>query len=518
MPTTSISLKKYIAITSGVGAGNGVAEPSLMGRVMSINSLIDPNTVLIFGDPVSVGNYFGTSSYEYKRAVKYFNYISPSIRQPSNLSFARWCNAASPASIFGKAATYVVATLNAVVAGTITFNFGGTPVVVAGISLAAAGSLAAVATALQTAFRANADPHLTTCTVTYDAVNSKFDFVASPGSVTSASFAITQTGSGVTDLADELGWYGDNTGLNGALITASNIAEQPLDGFTRSVQTNNSFGSFCFTAGGTPTFLQLEAVGSANAANYNNLYMFCINVKPENVTAWAAGLATTNGVAMTYELDALDEYPEMIPMSIMAATDYTQRNGVQNYMYRQMANTTPSVTDDPTSTSLDGQRVNYYGQTQINGQVVQFYQNGVLMGTGTSPQSQNVFANESWLKRAAAAALMTAQLNLPIISANDTGRGQVQAVLLQDVIPAATFNGTISAGKTLNTIQQLYITTLTGDDSAWHAVQTNGFWLDVEIASTVNATSGITTYSANYTLIYGKDDAVNAINGTHVLI
>ena len=75
----SIRFSKYVRIVSGVGGSSGVRQRDLIGRLISSDPRIDPATVLEFTDAASVGEYFGTSSPEYLRAVFYFSYTSPAI-------------------------------------------------------------------------------------------------------------------------------------------------------------------------------------------------------------------------------------------------------------------------------------------------------------------------------------------------------------------------------------------------------------------------------------------------------
>lgn len=255
-------------------------------------------------------------------------------------------------------------------------------------------------------------------------------------------------------------------------------------------------------------------MAEANAAR-NVEFMYTIRVDDSNVTALAAALIGVAGVTLTYAPTA-GEYDEMAPMILMAATDYTKRNAVQNYMFQQFPTLTPKVTTTAQSNELDALRVNYYGETQTAGQQIRFYQRGVMGGGATALVDQNVFANELWLKDAAAANVLSLLLSVGRVPANNDGIGQV-VTILQGVIDRALNNGVISVGKTLNTLQRLYITEMTDDELAWHQVQNIGYWVYCEMQQTVT-TDGRTEYKAVYTLIYSKDDVVRKVEGTHVLI
>src|SRR5690606_1962829 len=112
---------------------------------------------------------------------------------------------------------------------------------------------------------------------------------------------------------------------------------------------------------------------------YNVMFMFLLAV----VDQVAAETAVTNigaisGTGITLA-PLSTEYPEQFPMMILAATDYTVTNSVQNYIF-QISNLTPSVTTDAEADIYDDLKVNYYGVTQTAGVLLAFYQRGSMMG------------------------------------------------------------------------------------------------------------------------------------------
>jgi hypothetical protein len=165
---------------------------------------------------------------------------------------------------------------------------------------------------------------------------------------------------------------------------------------------------------------------------------------------------------------------------------------------------------------MDALRVNYYGRTQTAGQVLEFYQRGLLMGPQSAPLDMNVYANEQWLKDAIGASLMSLLLSSNRVPANAAGRGMILAVV-QEGIDSALNNGTISVGKSLTQAQKLFVTQQTNDALAWHQVQDVGYWVDATIVPYVGP-GGTQEYKAVYSLIYSKDDAVRLVEGTHSLV
>jgi hypothetical protein len=513
-----ISFTKYVDITSGVGAAQQIAARSFAPRIFTPNPMVSVDHLITATDAASVGAYFGTNSEEYKRAVKQFGFISRLTRRAQQIQFARWQREAGPVAIFGGSGKALSLTaLKAIVAGAIGFTFGGGPTVnVTGISFAAATTLADVASELQTALRANADPNLATCTVTFDAVGQRFNFAGSSTADTVyTSIAIVPNANPAIDVAQALGW---GSTQNASYIAASPVVA-PVDTLISSVNANNNFGSILFIAdGGTPiTLSDAEAIAAQNAS-YNVRYKYQVGVNETTYASWAAALLGIGGVNMIYSPAALaGEYHDMMDAIIFAATDFTQENGDPGYMYTQFDNQTPAVDDDTLSTTLDGLGINYYGQTQVDGTDLSFYQDGVMGGGATDPRDSNVYANECWLKSFATAAFMQLQLSQKL-PANTSGRGKLLTTMDLKIIPAALNNDTISVGKPLDVDQQLFITELTGDDNAWQKVQNVGFWRDGVLAQVVDPVSGLTKWQFVYSLVYSKDDLIRKIVGTHTLI
>lgn len=503
----SIAFSKYIRIFSGVGAGAGVRTRDLILRLITPSAFVSPDAVLEFRSAADVGTYFGLSSEEYRRAVAYFGYVSPNISGAKLLSFSRWAEAGTSASIIGNNDPKTLAAVTAINAGAFTLQLGSAaPVNIAGVNLSGAASLAAAAALLQVAVRA-ADASLATATVAFAADGPSRFTVAVPATL--GALIAASTVSGAQDIATVLGLKASVNGIN---ITGV-AAQTSLEAFNLGADVTDNFGSFVFLD--DLDLSEAEELAAANLA-LNFKYMFLQRVEPDDAAAWSAALLAYGGTGLTLSTVGDDEFPEQLPGAILAATDYSKRNATQNYMYRQAAGLTPRVLTTALSDTYDALRVNYYGQTATAGQKINFYQRGTLMGTGTAATDMNVYANEMWLKDKAGAELMALQLGIGRVPANDSGRAMV-ANTLQPVIDQALENGTISIGKELTAQQKVFISQRTNDELAWHTVQDVGYILNVVIEPYVT-TSGATEYKAVYDLIYAKDDAVRFIDGTHSLI
>ncbi len=499
---STIPISRYVAITSGVVGAAAVPERELIGRFFTINPLAPTNTVLEFTSAADVATYFGSISDEYKRAVFYFGWVSKNATAPQKISFARWASANVASTIYGNVATYTLSQFTSVTTGDFTLTLGGFTHHITAIDTHLAASLAAVATDIEDAIQAytGGGPAWTAATVTYNSTRKSFDLVS--GLTGDDTISVT---AGVTvDMAALLGW---ETGA----IFSNGLDEQTItDVLTSSASTSNNFGSFAFIPALTIDEITEAAVWN-NAQNVQ--FIYSVGVSAANASAWNTALVDIGGTTLTLSPLAT-QYPEVAPMMVFAATNYEARNSVQNYEF-QMFNLTASVSTSANANLYDGLRINYYGQTQNAGQLISFYQKGVMFGLPTDPADQNLYANEIWLKAAMTSSLMTLLLGLAKLSANSTGRAQVLAII-QGVINRAVANGTISVGKTLTDTQRAYVTNATGDNLAWHQVQNNGYWVDAEVVPYVE--SSVTKYKIVYTLIYSKDDVIRKIEGSDQLI
>lgn len=500
----SIAFKKYVNIVSGVGGGAGVRQRDLIGRIITSNALVSPGAVLEFTNAADVATYFGTAAEEYKRAVDYFGYISPSIVAPRLLSYSRWSEAGNGAAVIGNNDAKVLAQFTPVNAGAFDITVNGVVSHVTAIDLSAAASLAAVAAALQARVIAAG---FVGATVAY--APNRFTIQLAAASL--GDISVTPVSVGVQDVATIAGL----TFATNAIFITGVAAQTAVEGFQAGEAISDNFGSFLFID--DLSLAEVEEVAAYNDG-LNVKFMFTARVALADYPTWFAALAGYSGVGLTLmdKVTYPSEYPDQLPMAILAATDYDKRNAVQNYMFKQGQNLTPLVTTTPLSDALDDARINYYGQTATAGQKIRFYQRGKLMGLSTDPVDMNVYANEIWLKDYAGSQLMALQLGVSRIPANDTGRAMILATL-QPVIDQALFNGSISVGKTLNSQQKIFIDQQTGNPDAWREVESVGYIVSCVIDSDVMPDSSI-EYKAVYTLIYSKDDAIRLIDGTHQLI
>lgn len=510
-----IAFTKYVSITSSVGGSALVRTRELIGRVFTTNPLVPTESLVEFNSAAEVGSYFGTTSEEYLRTLFYFAWISKNNTRAKKLGFSFWASVATAPKIYGAKNSYTLAMFTPIAAGGMTITLGGVAGVLAALDFSAAGSLAAVAAILQVAIRAAHVTALwTAATVTFDATNSRFIFTG--GATGPCTVAVTD---GAETVGAAFGFVSPNAILSDGVAVTS-----LTDTLTQSAAGSNNFGTFCFTDAAGLVIVNVQEIAAWNAAQ-NVDFKYCQSVALADTATWSADLIAVEGVVLVNK-GPTGEYHEMQDMVVEAATDYTRRNSVQNYMYQLFPTLTPTVNDTPTSDTLDNLRINYLGSTQQAGVTVAFYQRGVMMGSPDAPVDSNVYANEQWLKDAAATACMNLFLTVARVPRTNTGRGQIIGALMgvidsnnQNAVGAVQ-NGTIAVRPSDSPLTALEIATITedsGDPKAWYQVQTIGYWLNVSFVS-YTTEDDRTEWKAVYILIYTKDDAVRKIEGSHVLI
>lgn len=568
-----ISSSQYVDVNSAVGGATLVPQRQLVGRLFTDNPLVPPNQVLQFASAALVGAYFGTNSAEYARAVYYFSFVSLDNTSPELLSFARWVDASVAPMIFGANINPVLSQFTSVSSGSFGLTIGGVSNTFSSLDFTAAGSLAAVAAILQTAIETASGSMWTAATVTF--TNGIFQFVG--GSQIAATISV-QAGATGTDITPLIGWIGTgvilaagslsqqpadalaatttNSDNFGSFAFMTNTPLTLLQNINAATWNKGQGVKFMFSVpctaanaatwaatdssglggiGGTAatlTFAPLVGSGALVSGSNSVTGLTTGNLVPGSAvtgTGIPAGTiiqSIVNGTSILLSHNATvtgtealtfysAEYPEMLPMMILAATNYDASNSVQNYMFKMSSlPLDPTVTDDATKATMDALRVNYYGQTQSAGALLSFYQNGFMFGGATDALDMNTYANEQWLASDATAAILNLQLSINALSAAKQGRLQV-ITSLQSVVNQAVLNGTISIDKVLTPSQKNFISRVTGDANAWYQVQTIGYWLNAIIVP--SATVPI-VYKVQYTLVYSKDDIIRKVDGFDDLI
>lgn len=486
----AISQSKYINIVSSLGGRSAVSQRELIGRVFTSNYLVPANRVVEFGGGKTaalsaIADYFGITSNEYAFANKYFSFSTAANTEPQKLSFARYNQNTATDSTLTSGIVPALATIQAITAGTLSLTVGETEVNLTDINLSSATSYADVATLLTTEFDGGVD------SVEYDSNNKRFVISDSD------------------ELSYATGTVADALGLTEAtaILSEASVAMTALETISASAELSNNFFSFCFL----DTLTTNDITDVAQWTDSQNVkYMFSVCVTTSNYSAVQSAVKNYNGVALT--LDKHNEHAEFMPMSAYAAVDYNKPNSAMDVFYKQFSGVTPSVSSNSERLIYDPLRINYYGTTQQAGQEVSFYQDGLLQGDITS---MSVYANEAWLKDSFITDVLNLRMALDSLPANNTGKSLVLSSLMNTVNKALN-NGVVLAGKELDATQKAFITTITGDEDGWIAVQNSGYRLSAEIVKYTEY--GVEKYKISFLFVYSKGDTINYVDGRDILI
>jgi len=303
----SISLQRYVDITSGVGGAAVVPARDLVARIFTANPLLPPQSFISFTNADDVATYFGAGSEESLRAVFYFSWISKNLTQPQALQFARWVNTAAAPLIFPiqKNGT-VTANWTGISNGSFILTMGGHTFTMTGLDFTAAASLADVATDVQTAIRAQSGGGAvwTGATVTYSSTYGGFLLAGGATDIVTNPLTV-EAGGGGTDITVKglLGWFPSAIDVNGnfipgAIWATGSAVETITATLTSSAAASNNFGSFAFL-----TNLGLTQQNVVDAATWNKtqnvVYVYSQEVTPANASAWATAVSAIGGVGLT---------------------------------------------------------------------------------------------------------------------------------------------------------------------------------------------------------------------------
>lgn len=488
----AISQNKYVNIISAVGGASSIVQRDLMGRVFTSNALVPAGQIIEFSGGMvvaleNIGSYFGITSDEYKFAEKYFQ-VNKKGMAPQKISFARYDSSAAGAYLYGKTGVKL-ADLQAITAGTLTITVNGVEKEYTAINLSSATSFADVATTLTTAITSDG------LVATYDA-NGRFKIATSAtGEEQVLSYA---TGTVATALG-----MTSSTGI----LSDGTAGRTALECVTGATALSNNFFSFCF----------LDTIGNSDiealaqwTSNQNVRYMYSVGVNATNYETVQDLVKTYDGVALT--LDIHNAHAEFMPMSRLAAIDYSSANAAISMFYQQFNGVAPSVNTTEDAQTFDALRINYYGVTSQAGQDVSFYQNGVLQGTITD---MGVYANEAWLKDAFLTKILNLRLGVDSLPANDVGVGLVMGTMM-DVVNESLYNGVTLPGKTLDSTQKAYINQITGNTDAWMNVQSSGYYLDAQLVKYTE--NNVEKYKVSFLYVYSKGDSINYVDGRDIMI
>ena len=540
----AIMQERYVRITSSNVGDSAIQERDLNGLLFTQGrgwigqGAFGTDAILKCYSVDQVRKYFSSASDEVRFAQKYFSYVSPGGGAPASLSFARvnvnQSGSTVPLSYKYDANSDSMAWVTPKTNGTCTFTVEGISsgddmrIYIQSGEPSLESTPVSIYEFVNTVLVAKnqvlvGDTPEETASNLVSVINGTGGFYGQTANknvtatANGATVTLTSINAGLAYTPWILGIGSPTTvdGDDGGTVVVGPEFESPADALSRVNTLSNNFGSFAILAGDITeagwSNTDLNALLTQNAG-YNYKYLASVPIlansgdfnDTSNEIAFVTAVGTQNGASANRGMDGTCA---AIPMAIFGAIDYDGIGTAPNFMFKTVSGEQPTVFSDQVADTLDGIHVNYYGQTQVNGRPLAFYQRGFnLDGEDTA-----VYCNEVWLKSHIATAIFNLLLITERVPANDDGESMIYTTIA-GAAQQAIRNGTIETGKTYTAEQRAVIYQLTGDADAYMTMQNAGYWLNVVIEQ-----DG-TEYKAVYKLVYGKGDSIRKVEGTDILM
>jgi hypothetical protein len=462
------------------------------GLILTKNALIPLSSpVLQFANADSVGDYFGTTSDEYKAASLYFLGYNNSFSKPRHLMFGRRVDAAVGAYLRGAQYSGDLAGVKTMTAGALTVDINGSAVAVTGLDFSSATSFSDVAATLQTALQAE----LAGVTVTYSSLTAGW-------TITSPSTGENETIGYATGTAAEL--LGLTAEAGAVLSQGSNALTEAENMALIKEQTQNwvSFTTLYEAA-------QAENIAlSAWASSLGIEYLF---------VGWSAEAAllvqgnTTNVASKikAAEYGATEIVYDNVNVAVfllgcIASVNWERYQGTINYAFKHVDGLAATVTNQTDADVLLDKGVSFVGSFATRNDAFTFFYDAKMFGKFGYVDA---FVNTLWLKNVMQVAILNGLTNAGRVPYNDRGYALIRS-WLQDPINRAVNNGVIDPGVELSESQKAQIQTETGKDLSTE-LYTKGYAILVEDAG---ASVRVGRQSPNISVYYTYGGSVNKID------
>ena len=450
----TIPASQLVDITPRV-IGGGLSGLAFVGTFLSKNTSLPTATAVPFYSQKAVGEYFGTSSTEYKLAGNYFVADSNSSKKPDVLWFYRKVDAATGAWLRGNTPASLD-DLKLITAGSFSIVVNGTEINVSSLNLSSATSYSAVASAIQTKLASALAS--TTCTWNSDF---KAFVITSPSTGDTQSIAYA-TGTNAADL-----------GLNGGTLSQGAAVTSLTDTMTGCVNSNSNFWSFMPVWDETDNEA-LELAGWCN--NQGVRFMYALvdkstsGLTPNNVACLAAQVKDFYGIASLYNTKELGA----MTMGIGAAIDPAQLNGRKTWAYKQQNGLAFTVNNETQAPILLANGYNFYGDYATASNQFKLYQNGQISGNA---KWIDTYYGQVFIKDGLQNAWINALMLNNTVPYNQSGYGILRAAAM-DTINTAVNAGFIRQGVSLSEIQKATVQSEAGLDISG-SLETQGWYLQI---------------------------------------
>lgn len=452
----TIPAKQLVDITPRV-IGGGLSGLAFVGTILSKSATLPAATAVPFYSQSAVGDYFGTSSNEYKIAGNYFLADSNSSAKPNVLWFykkvdgdeAAWIRGNSPLSL---------SVLQEITDGGFDIKINGTKQSVRALDVSALTSYSAIATQITT--------QLTDASCTWDSRFQAFVITTTTdGENATIEFATSPDDSG-EDLAVALG-------LTSGTISQGAVETSLTNTMEGCINSNSNFWSFMPLWEETST----EALELAQWCNNQGVrFMYAMvdtsndGLTPNNPVCLAAQVADYYGVCSLYNTKELGA----MAMGIGAAINPAQLNGRKTWAYKQQNGLDFTVNNETDAPVLLANGYNFYGNYATASNQFKLFQNGQISG---GAKWLDTYYGQVFIRDGLQNSWINALMNANTVPYNESGYGILRAAAM-DTINTAISAGFIRQGVPLSESQKATVQTEAGLDISG-ALETQGWYLQI---------------------------------------
>ncbi len=348
----SLSIDAIVPLTLLVSPNPASAPGFNIGLLIGSNALPLEQRIKSYTRITDVAVDFASNTPEYQFAQRFFGQ-SPA---PQKLLIGNRFTAAQAGRLRGGSGlSAVVGNYTGITNGGFDVTVNGTLIQVTGLNLSAAGSMAAIATAIQT--KLNAGLAGTTCT--WDPVGQKF-VITSPttGTASIVGLAVTPTGGGApTDNSATFGF----TQASGAISVPGIAAESMTDTWNASKRFDAEWYGMALTS----TASTQDNKDSMAYAESTSAMFFCTTMDPNTKLSvsttdlgyYASNLGYNN---TTVQYSSTDPNAVALLMARMFVVDYSQPNSTITAKFKQEPGIAPEPLQQSDVDALTAKHVNYY--------------------------------------------------------------------------------------------------------------------------------------------------------------
>ena len=438
------------------------------GVVLDNNSTVKADTAVAFSSASEVGEYFGTSSNEYKFASTYFGGFDNSQVKPATLYFYRLNGEAISAWVRGEALNVKTAlnAIKAISAGDLTINIDGTDRTVTGLDFSAVDSFSGAADVINAALNGAA-------VVSFSSQFNAFTITSATTGALSSVGVPTGSAASVLGFNAETAVISDGQDAN----TVTQSMENLTDKFTNFVTFTTldeptdeealelaQWATTNYTAG----VLYLYVCWDTSKANFdsNNTEVISEQLQVENIGATCVCFGVTMAAFV---------------MGVTASIAWDQANSTITYAFKHLSGFGADINSTKEANALDKHKVLYMGNFATRNDNFILSYNGAMLGEW---DWLDAYINAVWLCNALQVQLMAMIEAANRIPYNENGYAKIRSNC-KDIIERAINNGVIDLGVNISNAQKAELTTLLGADYS-DEIRNNGYFLQI-----VDATAAI---------------------------